>query len=108
MKVKVHLLEKYGKERWVPETQPWDGMKLTVGEDVRAAMEQKMISDADVRECLWNAEKDGDGFYNAEEDSFLACLVRSALTYWVRYRKQGDGFEILEAYCHRMHFRENE
>ncbi|MBR4744209.1 MAG: FAD-dependent oxidoreductase [Oscillospiraceae bacterium] len=108
MKVKVHLLEKYGKESFVPEEKPWDGIRLSVGEDVRAAMEAKMISDADVRECIWNAEKDGEGFYNAGEDTYLVCLVRSALTYWVRYRKNGDGFDVLDAYCHRMHFRENE
>ena len=108
MKVKVHLLEKYGRESFVPEKKPWDDVQLSVGDDVRAGMEAKMISDADVRECIWNAEKDGEGFYNAEEDSFLVCLVRSALTYWVRYRKTGGGFEVLDAYCHRMHFRENE
>ena len=108
MKVKVHLLEKYGKEPYVPEKQPWDDLQLSVGDEVRSAMEQKVISDADVRECIWNAEKDGEGFYNAAEDSYLVCLVRSALTYWVRYRKNGHGFEVLEAYCHRMHFRENE
>ena len=108
MKVKVHLLEKYGRESFVPEKKPWDDVHISIGEDVRRSMEEKMISDADVRECIWNAEKDGEGFYNAGEDTYLVCLVRSALTYWVRYRKNGDCFEILDAYCHRMHFRENE
>jgi len=109
MKVKVRLLDKYKKESFVPPVKEWDSLELRIDAEVRAAMEGKMITDSDVRECIWAAERDCEGFYNAEDNTVLACLVRKALTYWVRYRKEADGsFSVLDAYCHRMHFRENE
>ena len=108
MEIKKTLLEKYAHEFWHPEAKPWDDLVLSVNTDVREAMEDKLISDADVRECIWAAEQSGEGFFNAEEGTCLVCLVRKALTYWVCYRKTNAGYEVTDAYCHRMHFRQNE
>ncbi len=105
---KVNLLEKYKNFRFVPAKHPWDNVKITVDEHVRTRMENKMIDDGDVRETIWKAEQSGIGFYDDTSNSYLAFLVRKALTYWVEYRKTDDGFEILDAYCHRMHFREED
>ena len=105
---KKNLLEKYRNFRFVPTTNPWDAINITVGSDVRTRMEDKMIDDSDVRETIYNAELTETGFYDPDSDTYLGCLVRSALTYWVEYRKNGDVFEVLDAYCHRMHFREDE
>ncbi len=109
MKVKVRLLDKYKKERFLPPQQECDGIRLSISAEVRATMEEKMISDADVRECIWQAEKNGDGFWNPEDSTVLACLVRNALTNWDCYQQTADdSFIVQNAYCHRMHFRENE
>ena len=105
---KINLLEKYKNFRFVPAQHPWDDVKITVDEQIRTRMENKMIDDGDVRETIWKAEQSGVGFYDDASNSYLAFLVRKALTYWVEYRKIDDGFEILDTYCHRMHFREED
>lgn len=108
MKVKIHLLDKYKKESFSPESHPWDSLALFVPAEVREKMENKLLTDDDAKECIWKAEQTGEGFFDEQEQLYLACLVRSALTYWFCYRKDETGYTLADAYCHRMHFRENE
>ena len=105
---KISLLEKYKNVSFEPSVNPWDDVKINVPEDVRIKMEDKMLTDSDVRETIWNAGQTGEGFYSPETGVYLSCLVKPVLTYWAEYKKNGDTFDILNVYCHRMHFRENE
>ena len=105
---KVRLLDKYKNFKFVPSEKPWDNVDITVSDEVRTAMEDKMISDSNVRETIWSCEASGEGFYSPDTETYLGCLVKPVLTYWVEYKKNGDAFDVVNVYCHRMHFRENE
>ena len=105
---KVRLLDKYKNFKFVPSEKPWDSISINIPDDIRLKMEDKMITDGNVRETIWTGEQTGEGFYASETDTYLGCLVKPVLTYWVEYKKNGDSFDILNVYCHRMHFRENE
>jgi len=105
---KVRLLDKYKNFKFVPSEKPWDKVVINVPEDVRLNMEDKMITDGNVRETVWNSEESGEGFYSPDTETYLGCLVKPVLTYWVEYKKNGDAFDVVNVYCHRMHFRENE
>ena len=65
-------------------------------------MEDKLITDRDVAEAVYLAERDGD-YFTDETGLRTACLVRDVLTYWVDYRPAGENaFRVESAYCHRM------
>lgn len=85
---KIRLLDKYKNFRFVPSKQPWDDIAVSVSDNVRLRMENKMIDDADVRETVWKSEQSGEGFVDPDTGSYLGYLVRNALTYWVEYRKK--------------------
>lgn len=105
---KIKLLDKYKNFKFIPSSKPWDDIMINVPDDVRIKMEDKMLTDSNVKETIWSCEQSGEGFYSPETDAYLGCLVKPALTYWVEYSKNGDGFDIRNVYCHRMHFRESE
>ena len=89
-----------------PSSSGWDSLAITVTDAARANMEDKLITDSDVRETIFAAQNNKDYF----EDTVglrTACLQKSVLTYWVDYRETTDGEFIVEgAYCHRMHIGE--
>ena len=105
---KVRLLDKYKNFKFVPSDKPWDDVKINISDDVRLKMEDKMITDGNVRETIWSCEESGEGFYSPDTETYLGCLVKPVLTYWVEYKKNGDAFDVSNVYCHRMHFREKE
>ncbi len=82
-------------------TNEWDSLRIRVSDELRAEMERQLISDEDIRECIWRSKQENDRFAG-EDGSYLASMAKRVVTYWVEYREEEDGFEILSAYCHRM------
>ena len=83
-------------------------MELT-GQVSEREMEDQLISDEDVKECIFTAQESGGGFVQ-EDGTRLGMLVREVLTYWVEYRP-ADGentFDVHTAYVHRMRLGEEE
>ena len=101
--VKQTLAREVLKEEAAVEKKPWDDLQIVVPPEKRRDMEEQLISDGDVRECIYAAEQSGQRFTDGQGLS-LACLRRRVMTYWVEYRTQGDRYEIADAYCHRMRF----
>ena len=99
--VKETFQEAYEGKKDKRMTNEWDGLVIRVPGEVRLEMEKQLISDEELKECIWRSEKDGDRFSN-EDGTYLASMTKRIVTYWVEYRKGGDEFEILSAYCHRM------
>ena len=106
--VKASLLEKYKNIKFVKKPQPWDDIKTDITPSARAHMEDKLITDFDVRQTIWYSEENSTGFENPDTGVTLCFLARKTITYWVEFRKNGEVYEILDAYCHRMHFRDGE
>ena len=66
-------------------------------------MEEKLISSAEIKEAIWQAERTGDFFYDQEDGARLASLAKPVITYWVEYRETAPKtYEVAAAYCHRM------
>jgi len=105
LEVKRVVMKKLTNNNFIPETRPWDGVKLLVPEALREEMDRKLIIADDLREAIWQAESTGDKFVLASQGLWQCSLVKSALTYWVQYRAIGtQEYEVLDAYCHRMRF----
>jgi len=104
--LKGTLMQEIDKCSFVPSSNEWDDVKIAVTPAARTNMEDKLITDSDVREAIFSAEKDKDFFEDAN-GLRTACLQKSVLTYWVDYRESESGrYTVEAAYCHRMHIGE--
>ncbi|MDR3149587.1 MAG: NAD(P)-binding protein [Oscillospiraceae bacterium] len=79
---------------------------LIISDEARAFMNSHLMSEADVWEVISHAENSSDKF-ESPDGTILASLVKNILTYWVEYKPLGgDKFEVVNAYYHRMKFRQ--
>ena len=102
LRVKGTLMMELEQRSFEPETRPWDRLEPEISGNARANMEDKLITDSDVSEAVFLAERDGD-YFEDETGLRTACLVRDVLTYWVDYRVAAEGkYRVENAYCHRM------
>ena len=101
--VKRELMKQIKDEDFQPESHPWDGVELIIGDEVQQEMDAKLISAADLKEAIWKAEESGDKFQDPADGSYVCSLVKPVITYWVRYRETAkDTYEVVRAYYHRM------
>ena len=97
--------EKEGRE-FVPTAHEWDGLSLIVPNEVMTAMNEKLITLGDVKETIWRAEQSGDKFVD-ENGVCLCSMVTPVIVYWAEYMPNPDGsFSVINAYSHRIHFKE--
>lgn len=76
--------------------------ELSFGPGVLEQMEARMILVDDVERTIRHAEQTGARFVDAATGHVLASHRPVAVTYWVEYSPRGAGFEVHEAYSHRM------
>ncbi len=107
--VKGNLMQAMEHTAFTPTAQPWDNLLLDVPDAVRTEMEQALITDFDVKQCIYCAEENND-YFLSENGLRLSSLIRKVLTYWVEYTPGEEGrYTVHAAYCHRMRFgKENE
>jgi len=75
--------------------------RLIIAPEVVESMERLLIRQSEILDVIKNAAQSG-GEFVSEDSTITASLVIGVLTYWVKYRKLGDKYEILSAYYHRM------
>ncbi len=106
LKVKGELMRAMQNETFIPPAKPWDGVELHIPDGVRAEMEEHLVTDDDVKECIFAAEESGECFIR-EDGGKLATLIRDVITYWVEYRAASkQAYEVESVYSHRMRFGE--
>lgn len=84
----------------LPEEEP--GSSLRLSGEVNAKLEDRLILLKDIKAVLKNAEETGRIFVNPENGHSLSCLSQHHVTYWVEYLKAEGGYEVFNAYSHRM------
>ncbi|MCE5346470.1 MAG: DUF4258 domain-containing protein [Bacteroidales bacterium] len=65
-------------------------------------MEKRFIFFEDIEKVVAHSKITGQRFFNSEDSSYLANLRIDNVTYWVRYKEQEDGMQIITVYSHRM------
>lgn len=105
--VKKEILETYWKEPFEEKKDPWDAMKVEVPDEVVSDMERLLIPLGDVKKTIWINEDACEGFEN-QFGEILCRMVTDYITCWVKYRKNGDIYQVMEVYAHRMFIREEE
>jgi hypothetical protein len=86
----------------VPEQEEYLKLKVRIPADVAAKMERDFILDDDVRQVVYWAEQTGNKLQVPATGRFVAHYRSSIITYWVEYAVNGDEYDVLNAYSHRM------
>ncbi len=103
--LKGELIQQMEQTVFTPEAHPWDAVSVFIPDEVRLRMEDQLISDDDVKQCICEAKD--SGYFVSDEGHRLASLVCRVITYWVEFTENADGtFRVWNAYSHRMHFDE--
>ncbi|MEA5112750.1 MAG: heterodisulfide reductase-related iron-sulfur binding cluster [Geobacteraceae bacterium] len=100
-RVKELILRDLG-EREEAQVAEYDKLKLTMSSDVLKRIDERRILEEDIRKVIFHGETSGKKMRSRESGNFLAYLQPENVTFWVEYSPHDDGFEVLNAYCHRM------
>jgi Fe-S oxidoreductase len=104
IEVKREIMRETGGEFTV-HGEPWENLRLVMTDELADELDAALISADDVREAIYLSERGGSRFVDVSDGSIQCSMVKKVLTYWVRYRPRGDGgYEVLDAYYHRMSF----
>jgi Fe-S oxidoreductase len=100
-----HLKASLLKDLWQEDTarqEEDESVKLSVRNDVRDVMHQRLILIEDLQKVIDWAEETGFKLVSRSTGRFLAHKTLANVTYWVEYSRADDGFEVHNAYSHRM------
>jgi hypothetical protein len=79
-----------------------EGLPLAYAPGVAESMEERRILREDVLAVVAQAERTGRWFVEEESGRMLAGFAPRRVTYWVEYRREGEGFMVTRAWSHRM------
>ncbi|MFH1114363.1 MAG: heterodisulfide reductase-related iron-sulfur binding cluster [Pseudomonadota bacterium] len=104
-----HLKASLLKDLWNEDVTLREGdesVKLSVPDDVRDVMQERLILIEDLQKVIARAEETGFKLVSRRSGSFLAHHTLANVTYWVEYSPSQEGFTVHNAYSHRMKIRE--
>ncbi len=85
-----------------PAAEPWQAIELYISDDTRARLDARRILVEDVQRVVHHAEETGEKLCHSVSGRFLASHRARTVTVWVEYSPRGEGFDIYNAYGHRM------
>jgi Fe-S oxidoreductase len=98
------LIEHYGRNIPAPEEEVL--LKLIMNDELKQRASAEFILDEDICAVIELCEKTGRKLLNTETNRLTGHLQRGIITYWVEYEPKEEGFEVFNAYCHRMMIQE--
>lgn len=75
---------------------------LQIDPDVETLLETRRILNEDIEKVLQHAETGGQIFRHQDTGHLLACFRPYQTAFWVEYSPTDDGFQVHDAYAHRM------
>ncbi|MDD3167851.1 MAG: FAD-dependent oxidoreductase [Eubacteriales bacterium] len=102
---RMNLKEKLLKEIWGEEMESrpkQSRYKLKFGAEILEKMNRNKILEEDVRDVIEFCEATKRRTYDPEKNAYSGYRESGNITYWAEYRLQGEEYEILNAYTHRM------
>jgi len=79
----------------------WEEIKLQVGDEVKKLLEERHISEDEVKRVIDFAETEGEKLYQPEANRYLAKNRLGEVTIYVEYSTDEKGYIIHTAYSHR-------
>ena len=78
----------------------FDNLVLTIGDDVKAVMEERGVHIEEVKEVIGTAEETGMKLRNEAGTLSLAKLMIGEIFFYAVYEPQNGGYKVLDAYLH--------
>ena len=100
-RLKRHLVETIWSERMDGQA-PHEAIRVLIDDEVRGRLEERLILVEDVQRVIAHAEESGRRMAVDTAGHYLASFRPTAVTYWVEYYEESDGYRVHNAYSHRM------
>jgi hypothetical protein len=82
--------------------EPWQAIELHISPEVREIIEARKILVEDLQQVIHHAEETGEKLCHSGSGRYKASHCPRVVTFWVEYSPQDSGFEVHNAYSHRM------
>lgn len=79
----------------------WEEIKLQVDEKGKQLMEERHISEDEVKQVIHHAETEGEKLYLPDENRYLAKLKMGEATFYVEYSVEDGNHIVRSAYVHK-------
>ena len=80
---------------------PWEEIKLQVGDEVKKRLEERHISEDEIKQVIDFAETKGEKLYQPDANRYLAKNRLGEVTIYVEYSTDEKGHIVHTAYSHR-------
>ena len=102
--LKHQLLKEFWKETIIMEKPV---KELYISQELKEKLNKESILETDIYTVIEHCEQSGRKLFDPDAGTFSGHMQIGNMTYWVEYRaKQEHGFELINAYCHRMKIEE--
>jgi len=79
----------------------WEEIKLQVDEKGKRLMEERHISEDEVKQVIHRAETEGEKLYLPDENRYLAKLLIGTATFYVEYSIEDGNYIVRTVYAHK-------
>ena len=90
------------RELWGEKTEESHSMELIIDEALERKIEETHILHSDIEAVINRAETEGTKLLEPKTGHFIASFRPANVTFWVEYLPEGKGFQVFNAWCHRM------
>ncbi|NLF15541.1 MAG: (Fe-S)-binding protein, partial [Anaerolineaceae bacterium] len=95
------------REFWREETEMAQSkIKLRISPELRQKLDGEMILESEIEAVIDYCERSGRKVLDPESGTFGGHLQIGKVTYWAEYLTLDEGFELVNAYSHRMSIEE--
>jgi Fe-S oxidoreductase len=91
--------ELMGEEKTEKAKQP---LMLSVSPQLARKLSDRWLLESDLEEAVRHCETNGEKLFDPESGHIIGHYARKNMTFWVVYKPVRDGFELINAYAHRM------
>jgi len=81
---------------------PHGAIKLLISGELMAKLQNELLTEQEILNTIQSCESSGDKLSYAGSDVYIGHMRQGAITIWVEYRVLDGGYELRNAYSHRM------
>ncbi len=100
-KIKASILARVPENEKV-EPYPWEKFNLSISKEVAQTMDHRRILEDDVRQVIYYAMTNNHYLVHEKDGIRISSVKLGEVTFWVKYREDGDGFVLEACWSHRM------
>lgn len=79
----------------------WEEIKLQINDEVKKLLEERHISEDEVKQVIHRAETEGEKLYIPDENRYLAKLAIGEATFYAAYSVEDGNYVVHTAYAHK-------